>query len=406
MSPATASLNSAYEYLRSGAIAPELRPVVCTTKNDYLVAAWLACFAYFLLRAPIEDRSAAIFAGIALGLALGTKATAYPFAPGLMLAIVIPAWKWWRARPFQVAIIVLCALSLNVPQYARNFDLSRSPMGFDSAHGDGKFRWRNDHLGWRATVSNLLRHSTEQLGARSDRWNHGIYDEVVSAHQALGLNVNDPATTWPWAQFEAPRNTNHETDAPNRWHLAVLALCFALMPWRSRRLFLHLLALIAGFVLFCAYLKWQPFMARMFLPLFVLACPAVVVVRPRMLQLALVLLLLDTAKPYLFENWVRPLKGPHSILRAPRDEAYFNDLHSLNIQPLTIEQVESAASSGCSLIGIDSNELQIEYPFEALLRERNPGVQFVHVNIENPSEKYEKPDQPKPCRVVKLRRGP
>ena len=374
-------------------------------KNDYLLAAWLACAAYFLLRAPACDRTDTPFAGLALGLALGTKATAYLFAPCLILAIAIPAWRYWRRHLPMVAIFAACALAPNLPQYARNINLSGSPLGFDSAQGDGRFRWQNDRFGWRSTVSNLLRHSTEQLGARSNRWNQGVYNAVVSVHKKLGLDPNDPATTWVWSHYDPPRNANHETNAPNRWHLAILTLCF-LMAWRQPRLFFYLIGLVAGFVLFCAYLKWQPFMARMFLPLFVLACPAVSIIRPGILQLALVLLLLDTAKPYLLENWVRPLKGPNSILRTTRDSQYFNDLHLWNIESKTHEQVDAAAASGCSLIGIDINDLQLEYPFEALLRERNPQVQFVHVNVSNPSRKYEKPNEPKPCQTVKLTSTP
>lgn len=372
-------------------------------KNDYVLAAWLVCATYFLLRVPEGNKADLVFAGLALGLALGTKATAYLFGPGLILAIAIPTWRAWRANLIPIA---LCALALNVPQYARNINLSGSPLGFDSAQGDGKFRWQNEKFGWRATVSNLLRHSTEQLGARSNRWNQGVFDAVAAAHRKLGLDVNDPSTTWVWTKYEPPRNANHETNAPNRWHLAILAVCFTIMPWRNPRLFLYLCGLIAGFILFCAYLKWQPYMARMFLPLFVLACPAVSIVRPKILQLALVLLLLDTAKPYLFENWVRPLKGPNSILRTTRDSQYFNDLHLWNIEAKTREEIDAAASSGCSLIGIDINELQLEYPFEALLRERNAEVQFVHVNVMNQSKMYEKSAQPKPCRIVKLEGAP
>jgi hypothetical protein len=368
-------------------------------KNDYVLAAWLACAAYFLLRAPEGNRADTIFAGLALGLAIGTKATAYLFAPALIVAIAIPLWKWWPSR---LITITVCALGLNVPQYIRNINLSGSPLGFDSAQGDGKFRWRNERFGWRATVSNILRHSTEQLGARSDRWNQGVFDTVVSIHRRVGLDVNDPGTTWVWTKYEPPRNANHETNAPNRWHLAILALCFVMMPWRNPRLLIYLCGLIAGFILFCAYLKWQPYMARMFLPLFVLACPAVMIIRPRLLQLALVVLLLDTAKPYLFENWVRPLKGPNSILRTTRDSQYFNDLHLWNIQAKTLEEVNAAGNSGCSLIGIDINELQLEYPFEAMLRERNPQAWFAHVNVTNQSKKYEKVDQPEPCREIKL----
>ncbi len=372
-------------------------------KTDYVLAAWLACAGYFLMRASDEDRRVdIIFAGLALGLALGTKATAYLFAPGLILALTIPAWKWWRAHPTSIAVFALCAIVLNIPQYARNLDLSGSPLGFDSAQGDGKYRWQNEGFGWRATVSNGLRNATEQLGARSDRWNNGVYDVVVFAHQKLGLDVDDPSTTWPGSRYQPPRNANHETNAPNRWHLAILALCFLLLPFRVPRLFRYLCGLILGFVLFCAYLKWQPFMARMFLPLFVLACPAVMILRPKVVQFLLVLLLLDIARPFLLENWVRPLKGPHSLFRTSREDAYFNDLHEWNMQSQTLESVDVVARSGCLLVGIDANDLQIEYPFEVLLKERSPRVQFVHVGVLNASRKYQKADAPPPCTIVKL----
>jgi hypothetical protein len=91
-------------------------------------------------------------------------------------------------------------------------NLSGSPLGFDSAQGDGKFRWQNDKFGWRATVSNLLRHSTEQLGRAAAA---GIKDStmVSSRPSKLGLDVNDPSTTWVWTKYEPPRNANHETNA-------------------------------------------------------------------------------------------------------------------------------------------------------------------------------------------------
>ena len=52
-------------------------------KNEWMLALWLICAAYFAVR---ED---ALFTGLALGLALAAKATAYLFAPPLLLAIVL-----------------------------------------------------------------------------------------------------------------------------------------------------------------------------------------------------------------------------------------------------------------------------------------------------------------------------
>lgn len=362
-------------------------------KNDYLMTAYLVAMVYF---AREKSRADGWWAGMALGLALLTKATAYIFAAPLLLAL-------WTPRRWPV--MAAAALVLNAPHYVRNIDLTGRPLGYDSAHADGKFRWQNERFGWRETASNLLRHFGDQLGARSEQWNRRVFDEVAAAHRLIGIDPNDPATTWPGNQWQPPRNANHETNANNRWHLLLLALCTPVFAvrWRSR-LAWYFAALIAGLLLFCFYLKWPWFVARLLLPLFVLAAPAAGVLleslAPVWIQIVVCLFLLNNARPYLFENWVRPLKGPRSILRVSREDQYFADITSWNNKPSYLEAVVAVADSGCRLVGIDINRLTLEYPFQVLLRRRIPDVKFVHTGVFNTSKKYEKPSQP--CAVLCL----
>ena len=388
-------------------------------KNDWMLAFWLIAAVYFAHRFASERQpSDAIFLGIALGSALLTKATAYLFLPPLLIAIFF-AGRCFRPsvfKPSALALTLGLALLINAPQYLRNYDLSGSILGFDSAQGDGFFRWRNETFGWKQTVSNLLRHVSEQLGARSKRWNYDVYQTVVAVHEQLGIDVNDPATTWRWSEYHPPKNSNHEADAPNRWHLTALLALACIFFWRAARgrsvpQALYAAALFLGFLLFCFYLKWQPFMGRLLVPLFVAAAPLAGIVgdlkfsNPLLtaaLQLALCLLLLDGARHPLEENWVRPLTGAKSVLHTSRRDQYFADLQPWHNQASYEKTVDLLTASVCRPFGLDITNLQLEYPLIALLREKMPEAKFVHSGVENASKKYRQPVEEKPCAVVCL----
>ena len=362
-------------------------------KNDFLLAFYLVCALYFAAR-----RDALYFA-LAAALALATKGTAYLFLPPVLLyaAFVLP-----RRR---LAWIAAAILLLNGPQYARNIQLSGSPLGYDSAHGDGRFRWRNERLTWQPLVSNALRHLSEQLGGRSAAWNQSVYQRVVDAHRALGLDPQSRDTTWPGARYAPPVNANHEANANNHWQLLLLlAAALYAAAVRNRRWTLYAAGLLAAFLLFCWYLKWQPFLARLELPLFVAGAPlaawAVERIRYPAVALLLALFLVNNARPALFENWTRPLKGPHSLFATARNDNYFADMGQWNNRAAYLESVDRLARSGCTLVGLDISENQLEYPVQALLKQRVPQVRFVHTGVTGPAAKYADGSERAACAVL------
>jgi hypothetical protein len=384
-------------------------------KNDYLLAMWLVAAIYFAARFVRSlDWRDALFMGAALGLALLTKATAYLFAPWFLAALILP-----RARSLKgIAIALGCALLLNAPHYARNLQLSGSVLGFDSAQGDGFFRWRNETFGWKQTASNILRNTSEQLGGRGEQRNQEVYDWTVRAHHWLGIDVNNPATTWRWITFAPPRNANHEANANSRWHLLILGIAAGIVAWRALRArdleqVFYTVALLCGFVAFCAYLKWQPFEARLFLPLLVAGSPIVGAALDRgvraassylrlIAQLALCIFLLSTARRPALENWVRPLKGERSVLHVPRDDQYFSDMVQWDNASTYKRTVQLLTMQGCPVVGIDATDLSLEYPLMALLRESRPATVFVHTGVQNASSRFRQPVDAAPCAIACL----
>ena len=166
-------------------------------KNDTLLSFWLAammlCAGSWLRSRSTSDL---VFTALALGLSLGTKGTAYLFAAPFLLAIALRIGVHrLSAREIGLAGLALAlgTLLINTPQYVRNLDLSGSILGFDSAQGDGVYRWSNETFGWKPTLSNILRNTSEQLGGRSDSWNRAVYEAVLRIHNWLGLDPEDPS---------------------------------------------------------------------------------------------------------------------------------------------------------------------------------------------------------------------
>lgn len=380
-------------------------------KNDCLLALWLVCAAFFAVRWAKERSSRdAVFVALAAGLTLFTKATGYLFLAPLVVSVLWPLRRLPSRRQWATlwGLAVAGVLLLNGTQYWRNFDLSGSILGYDSAQGDGFFRWRNESLGWKPLVSNLLRNVSDQLGARSERWNAGVYRVVLGAHKALGIDPQDPGTTWHWSEYGPPKNTNQEADANNRWHFLLIlfgigAAAVSVVHGRDSRWILLSLGIACSFLAFCLYLKWQPFLARLFTPLFIAASPLAAFglrsVRNRLIEALVCLFLVSCLRLPLFQNWTRPLQGEHSLLREPRDLQYFNDMSQWNNRESYLASVDLAARSRCDRIGIDGSVNQLEYPFEALLRERLPTARFTHVGVINASERFRKADEETPCLV-------
>ena len=109
---------------------------------------------------------------------------------------------------------------------------------------------------------------------------------------------------------------------------------------------------------------------------------------------------MNNARPALFQNWTRPLKGPNSLFITARDDNYFSDMGQWNNHASYLESVDRTARSGCTQVGLDISENQLEYPFQALLRQRNPKVRFVHTGVTNASARYAAAGSPVPCAVL------
>lgn len=384
------------------------------TKDDCVVAFWIAVTIYFLFQYQRRQSwASAVAIGAALGLSILTKGTAYFYLPCFFLVALLPLFHVPIPRKLllQSGLILLCAMAINAPQFVRNRDLSGSILGFSSPDGEGQFPWRNKTLSFSGTVSNVFRNLLCHFGARNPALNKELINRSRALLVRFGIDPDDPSTTWTHDRFTIYPFGRHEIFAGNPLQIVLFIVSLlAVLVDRSRLPrgnILYAFAIIGSFVLFCLLLRYQSWNARLHLPLLVLASCTIAIAAshyaPKSIQAGLALVLLLLAIPNAICNDLRPIVTRpglnRSIFETPREKVYFYDQHQ-SLEPSYRAAADAVKRAGCQTAGIDASQEHFEYPLFALLHNRHVD-QIVYSGVANRSSRYSANQPPgAPCAVI------
>ncbi|OGW75506.1 MAG: hypothetical protein A2Z72_02835 [Omnitrophica bacterium RBG_13_46_9] len=364
-----------------------------STQNDYVASFWLVCFVYFIMLLKNRPTLAhSLAAGAGLGLAVLTKSTNYVYAFPFLLWLFIPGFKnpgnglLWK----KVFMILAVALILNLGHYYRNLSLYGSPLG--PCRESESYTYVNDLFTVNSITSNLIRNISLHIGTPIKKINHLSEKAVMLAHKFLAIDVNDPRTTWHLSKFNINGPSLYEGDAGNPLHLAIIILC-VIISFKTRYKVRPIIAgyagaLLSAFVLFCLFLKWQPWHSRLHLPIFVLWSPFMGLVlsenvNERVLK-AIIIAFIVFSIPWLFANGLRPFFGNKSVFSVKRIDRYFVNRPSIKNKYLkAAEKIKFGVGRNVGLyLGIDD----WEYPFWVLLKSgEGPPIRIEHIDVTNAS---------------------
>jgi hypothetical protein len=386
-------------------------------KNDWVLSFWLAAMVWFLLRARTDLgflNSCNI--GIAMGATVLSKGTAYPFAPFIVLACLIPLIRLdWKTVVKRAPIVFGLVLLLNGPQWARNHSLGGSFFGLAAPDVAGHDKYTIDRIDVSNTIANVLREATTHLGSPSDALNQHATKVVRALIAGMNVDPDDPGAT-NYSHFFIPHSSREEYDAGNPLHLIVAAAIFFLIfiGWRRSGPTVVLLALgiFSSFVFYCALFRWEIWCPRLHLPLFVVAAGLIAAVScqhyPKLvLSVAFIFLLTaflpalcNDSRPLLFSGNFRHPEGKSIFLRS-RADLYFTEERSL--AATYIPAANAIHAESCADIGLDAS-LQPnshDYALVALARGPERKSQFRYVGVYNLSTKFSTAsDLRTPCIVV------
>ncbi len=371
-----------------------------STQNDYVVSFWLVCFVYYVLL-TVKERISSVHSlklGTSLGLAILTKGTAYIYAFPFFVWFLLTGikrlrWKLWQPI-FTITILVVV---INIGHYLQNFELFGNPL---AVGGD---KYTNEVFSIPTLISNIIKDISLHLGT-IDLVNNVMLKGIHLLHMVLGLDVNDPRTTW--GEFRMRPLSNHEDSAGNPIHLllilSAITLCLTQRNFRRQRYLVSYLVSVTGvFLLFCFLLKWQAFNSRLHLPIFVLFSAFVGVVLSKVSNhrianyIAIILIL--SALPWILFNSSRPLLfsmdrqeyvetgkivfTSKNIWNTSRIDQYFNNRPELKYP--YVKAIDFVRAKGCSDIGLSFLKEHWEYPFWVLSQKDGKSAHFEHVNVNN-----------------------
>jgi hypothetical protein len=276
-------------------------------QTDVVTGAWLliaGCFALEMYQRKDAAWSVLIcdagLVGAALGLACLTKGTSYLLGAGIAVGLAVwvikavikkeaehphpnplPEGEGVKKKALIGAgVIVLVFAVLNGAFVGRNVGLFGKPFG------PGVDDQRNARLSPMVTFSNAVRTAALQMAPPSEDGTVALGRAVIGLHEMLGMDVNDPGTSFDGRPFQLYPMRFHEDTAPNPAHLLLGLACVVLVlsvkeNRQNRELVFWALGVVGGLVVFFTVIRWQPWSSRLLAPSFMLIAPVVGVVLSR-----------------------------------------------------------------------------------------------------------------------------
>lgn len=363
-----------------------------STQTDLVVAFWCAAFVWITLGRNPRALADTLLAGSALGLAIASKGTAY--------VVCAPFVVWWLLRGFRsssvrkatvhAATLAAMVLLVNLPLYARNVAVFDHPLGPSAARA----ALGNASHGFGPLASNVVRNATVHLRTPNGSWNERLARAVERLHSWIGLDVQDPRTTFPGDVFSVPRLSTYEGRMGNLLHFLVFGVA-ALLLWVrpiARLPRQYGLAVLAGAVLFCWIFRWQHWHGRLHTPFFVLAAPLVAITLQPLGRGwragALAILLWTASLPWLIANNMRPLVAlpetrlsfaSQSIFRRPREQQYLDDATAA----VYWRVLRDLARAGCTDLGLVGREDTRVYPLVPFARAQELDLRLHYLFVAN-----------------------
>ena len=359
------------------------------------------------------------------------KGTVIPLVwPTVVLLLAISARSVWTAVGARVALrglafgavsAILAAALLAGPFLARNVELFGGPSGPVTASTISV------QLTPAAAVGNVTRSTASEFMIGDGRGDvRTVVSRVVLGglrwlYDKLGVNPANPdyvlgtdTDAFLKRNYNLwDRNEGLGAD-PLQVGLMILTLLVLGVGVASKRRELQLpfaaaIALSIGYVALSALARWNVYVVRYYVPLFVLWCPLIAVAvgrLHRMVGLTVALIVVVACLPQLLNNETRSLVHPRFPFPSRLDAYYagFDPHTASTLAAADRSAAEAIAGSSCRNVGI-ANWILYEYPLWPALHDAGwPGT-LDDVDVTNQSRKLEKSGF-HPCALIREEDGP
>jgi hypothetical protein len=393
------------------ATAPQVVLQISSTQNDVCEALWLVGLMFYLLLLKRSQGrrtySCCLQFALCLALAVLTKGIAYMVALPICIWFAVVAWRrlGWRFLALAVPM-ALIVLLINGGHFWRCFAFYGSPFGTQLEMAPN-WKATNDYLTAATLFSNSVRSLATDFATPFLPINLGLNVGAVVLLTLLGIDANDPHTTWWTSNFVIETKPFNEIVTGSPIHLilflATLWLCFFNRKVRNNLLVSYAGCIVSGFLLLNLLIRFQPWGGRYHLGWYGLCAPLAVLclsrLTPRLTEIV-VLGLSILSIPYILCNDLRPLVGANNIFLVPRERQYFYGAQRL--APQYLKAVTLIREQAGKNVGVSTSWNCWEYPLWALLNPTGHEYNIKSVEVINGTQRLPDPFSARPTIMLEI----